>query len=326
VAGPEPSSRRFPLLAVTRGQVVELLVPLVGARAIGAIQYLEEGLTNTILRVSVHGSTPDLLVRIYAGGNAPWEKERRLLERLTPDLPVPRVLLCNDGRGAVPYPSLVYEWIEGVTLNAMRRQASSEELLSLANPLGRIIGKICTMAPMAWDTFQGQGETPPSLPEVLLSVTQERLLRGRARVRLGEGAADALCRHLSRQAEGFSALGSAKCLVHGDLGGRNILVVSDGGGRWRISGIVDWESAFTGWAMWDVGSLFRYRRRYGPDFLDQFERGYRNSGGTLPEDWWKLARLLDATRQVATLDDERELPSVFADCRELLESILQDDV
>ncbi len=303
----------------------ELLSPLVGSRNIGAIQYLDEGLTNTILRVSVEGSTPDLLVRIYAGGKTPWEKERRLLERLTPDLPVPRVLLCHDGRGAVPYPTLVYEWIEGLTLNAMRRKVPSEELFSLADQLGRIIGRIGTVEPIEWEGFPGQGQTHNSSPGMLLSMAEERLLRGRARARLGEGPADALWQHLSRNAGEFYALGSAKCLVHGDLGGRNILVASDGAGRWRVSGLVDWESAFTGWAMWDVGSLFRYRRRYGQNFLDQFECGYRRGGGTLHEDWWRLARLLDASRQVATLDGERELPAVFAECRELLETFLQDD-
>lgn len=186
----------------------ELLSPLVGSRNIGAIQYLDEGLTNTILRVSVEGSTPDLLVRIYAGGKTPWEKERRLLERLTPDLPVPRVLLCHDGRGAVPYPTLVYEWIEGLTLNAMRRKVPSEELFSLADQLGRIIGRIGTVEPIEWEGFPGQGQTHNSSPGMLLSMAEERLLRGRARARLGEGPADALWQHLSRNAGNFTRLGA----------------------------------------------------------------------------------------------------------------------
>jgi len=76
--------------------------------------------------------------------------------------------------------------------------------------------------------------------------------------------------------------------------------------------------------LWDVGSLFRYPTRYGQAFRERFERGYRDAGGVLPEEWWETARLLDATRQVATLDGERERPAVFADCRELLELMLQD--
>jgi hypothetical protein len=45
----------------------------------------------------------------------------------------------------------------------------------------------------------------------------------------------------------------------------------------------------------------------------------------MPEDWYSTARLLDATRQLETLDSERERPAAFADCRQLLELVIQDD-
>jgi aminoglycoside phosphotransferase (APT) family kinase protein len=317
------SSRRFPLVEVTRDQLTAVLSPLLNGRGIDSIQHVEEGLTNTILRVSVAGSTPDLLVRICAGGRAFWDKERRLLTRLPSSLSAPTVLLADEGQGALPYPSLVYEWIGGINLNAMRRVASSEELLSLAAPLGRVLASISKIEPDEGD-FGVRGQPPPSSPEALLTLTQHRLLRGRARARLGGGTADALWKYVLSETGRLTALGSARCLVHGDLGGRNILVATDGAERWRISGIVDWEDAFTGWALWDVGSLFRYPRRYSQAFRDQFERGYKTSGGMLAEEWWSLARLLDATRQVATLDVEGEMPAAFVDCHELLEAILHD--
>jgi aminoglycoside phosphotransferase (APT) family kinase protein len=319
----DPSNRRFPLVEVTRDQLAEVLSPLLKGRGINSIQHVEEGLTNTILRVSAGGSTPDLLVRIYAGGRASWDKERRLLTRLPLSLPAPTLLLADEGWGALPYPLLVYEWIGGINLNAMRRLASSEEILALAAPLGRIVASISKIEPDESDSSV-RGQPPPSSPEALLTLTQHRLLRGRARARLGEGTADALWKYFLSESGRLCGLGSARCLVHGDLGGRNILVAKDGAERWRIAGIVDWEDAFTGWAMWDVGSLFRYPRRYSQAFRDQFERGYKTSGGTLAEEWWSIARLLDATRQVATLDGEREMPAAFVDCRELLEAILHD--
>ena len=259
---------------------------------------MDGGLTNTILRVSTEGTERDLLVRIFAGGSVPWDKERLLLTRLCTGLPVPTVLLADEGRGALPYPSFVHQWIEGMTLNAMRRKVASEELLSLAEPLGRILVAMSKVKPPEGDELGA----PPSSPEMLLSVSRHRLLNGRARARLGEGLADALWNHLSSEAGRLRALGSTNCLVHGDLGGRNIIVARDDAAGWRIAGIVDWEDAFAGWAMWDIGSFFRYATRYDRTFREHFERSYRDSGGTLPGDWWRTARLLDATRQVATLD------------------------
>jgi hypothetical protein len=68
----------------------------------------------------------------------------------------------------------------------------------------------------------------------------------------------------------------------------------------------------------------RYARRYSIAFRRNFEQGYRDAGGTLPEDWWRTAKLLDAIRLVAILNEERDLPVVFADCRELIEAVVGD--
>jgi aminoglycoside phosphotransferase (APT) family kinase protein len=320
VAEPDRSSRRFSQLAVTRDQLAGLLAPLLDGRIIGTVERVEGGLTNTILRVSVEGTEPDLLVRIFAGGTAPWDKERRLLTRLSTHLPVPTVLLADEGRNVLPYPSLVHHWMEGTTLNAMRVRTTKDELLSLAEPLGRILAALSKVPLEAGDELGA----PLSSPDMLLSVCQHRLFQGRARARLGGSLSDALWSQLSREAGRFFTLGSTKCLVHGDLGGRNILVAPDHADGWRLTGVVDWEDAFVGWAMWDIGHFFRYAKRYDQAFREHFARSYRNSGGTLPEDWWRTARLLDATWQVATVDSEKELPAAFADCRELLEAVVHD--
>ena len=115
------------------------------------------------------------------------------------------------------------------------------------------------------------------------------------------------------------ALDRTAGLVHGDLGGRNILVVPLNDGGWRISGLIDWEYAFSGAALWDVGSLFRYSRRYTETFRQRFARGYRHAGAILPDDWWRTSRLLDAIRVIEIFAEEDDLPVVFEECRELLE-------
>ena len=61
-------------------------------------------------------------------------------------------------------------------------------------------------------------------------------------------------------------------------------------------------------------------------FRQRFERGYRDAGGELPEDWLRTARLLDSTLIVATLNEERELPAVFAELCELIEVIIAEGV
>jgi thiamine kinase-like enzyme len=111
-------------------------------------------------------------------------------------------------------------------------------------------------------------------------------------------------------------------MAHGDLGGRNILVAPTESDGWRVCGLIDWEFAFSGSALWDVGRMFRYSKRYSETFRRGFERGYRDAGGTLPEDWFRTARLLDSTRLVTILNETQELPLVFAECRELIEAMV----
>jgi aminoglycoside phosphotransferase (APT) family kinase protein len=96
------------------------------------------------------------------------------------------------------------------------------------------------------------------------------------------------------------------------------------GERWRIGGVIDWEAAACASPLVDVGSLFRYSARYDERFVADFERGYREADGELPEDWLKVARLIDALWLVETLDQPHELPGVYADCRMLVAKLVAD--
>jgi hypothetical protein len=58
--------------------------------------------------------------------------------------------------------------------------------------------------------------------------------------------------------------------------------------------------------------------------LPLIEVGYRNAGGVLPDDWYRVARLFDATRLVGILSQEGDLPGVFAECRELVSALVSE--
>ncbi len=315
-------ARCLPLIEVGLDQIRAMLSPVLKGAAITDVELVEGGLINTLYRVRLADGGSSLCLRIFAAGQLPWETERNILPHVMASLPVPDVLLADCGGRGFPHPYLVYRWIEGITLDDCRKQMPHAAFLSLSEPLGRLL------AGVAGFSFAGvrNGEpedarTGSSLIETLLSVTEERLLRGLARARLGVALADALWRLLESNTSRLVALDCSTCLVHGDLGGRNILVSPANNDNWRVSGLIDWEHSFSGSALWDVGRLFRYARRYSQGFLERFENSYRDAGGNLPEDWWQIARLLDSTRLVEILNEERELPVVFAECRELIEAV-----
>jgi aminoglycoside phosphotransferase (APT) family kinase protein len=286
--------RIFPLIDVSREQ----LQALVGA-PISGVERVEGGLTNTIHKVRLAGGDT-LAVKHYAAGVDSFGAELATLTLLHGTLPVPDVVHADEAA-----PVIVYKWIEGITLNDLRKDGTPEAFASIAEPLGRLL---------AWLARTDATEAFELTP--ILERCYQQLTSGRARDRLGAPLADAIRKGLE-VAEPSLSWGSV-CLSHGDLGGRNLIVQQAQGERWRISGVIDWEATTTGSPLADLGSLFRYPHRYDPSWIDTFERGYREADGVLPDGWLRIARLLDATWQVDTLDETRELPGVFADCKEIL--------
>jgi len=325
MANPDP--RCLPLIEIELDQIQALISPALKGAAIARVERVEGGLVNTLYRIMPADGGVSLCLRIFAAGEIAWATEQKILARVSVSLPVPQVLLAGRGESDFPYPYLVYRWIEGVTLNKCRRHEPPAALLSLAGPLGRILADVASFS--FTDAHRGESNAvqakPPTI-EALLKANEEMLLQGLARKRLGDHLADAMWRRLDAGAVRLSALDHAERLVHGDLGGRNILVAPAEDGGWRICGLIDWEAAFSGSALWDVGSLFRYSKRYSETFRQRFERSYRDAGGALPEDWFRTARLLDSTRLVEIFNEERELPVVFAECRELLEAVVAEGV
>ena len=92
-----------------------------------------------------------------------------------------------------------------------------------------------------------------------------------------------------------AALGRAAdetSLVHGDFGGRN-LIVRRQAGRWVVAAVLDWEFAVSGSPLADVGHFLRYERRGRPAAERHFRAGYLEGGGRLPPEWRRLAGLVD---------------------------------
>lgn len=313
--------RCHPIIDLDRDRLRAMLRPLLGGADVRGVSRVEGGLVNTTYRVVAGAGHPVYGVRVYASGHAAFEAELRLLRALSGALPVPEVLLADAGGSACAHPFLAYRWIEGITLNDCRRRVPADELLALAEPLGRLAARVAAIRPDAAKL----GPLPAVRVADRLERADRQLRAGPARARLGAVAADGLRGRLAAAEPLLRSREHAPVLLHGDFGGRNLLVGAAAPGRWEVRAVLDWETAAYGAALWDVGSLFRYSRRYSPEFRGRFARGCRAAGGELGGGWWQAAKLLDATRLVDILSEERELPTVFAECRDLVAAILSGE-
>lgn len=306
--------RCLPLIEIDPGRVRAVVFSLMEGARTAEVVRVEEGLVNSLYRVtSTDGES--LCVRICAAGSAAWRREQQILALAAATLPVPDVLLGDSNDPRIGHPYFVYRWIDGETVNECRRH-TPEALLSLARPLGCLLGAVGSLAPSSDRAVLSRRSV-----NTQLALAERRLQGELARQRLGGALSDALRRRLDAGRRRLEALDGEAWLVHGDFGGRNILVRFDEG-SWRVAGLLDWEEACTGSRLWDVGSLFRYASRYSATFSNCFSAGYREACDELPEDWYPAARLLDALRLVDTLNGERELPVVFSECRELVAAVV----
>lgn len=306
-----------PLVSLEPATIARMVAPVTGGGALGDITPVDGGLVNTLFRVTTR--TGDrFALRVFAQTSRETQLiiERRLLDGLRDILPVPVPILIDERGTRCGYPYLVYRWIEGITLNECRRAHGADALASLAEPIGRLAATIAS----GLSATHGVALARLGVADAIARADAD-LAAPRVRGRLGATSADALRSTLREVLPALAAIEQPVGLVHGDFGGRNVLVRQNHDGRWAVSGVIDWETAAAGSPLWDIGSLFRYAPRYSPGFRDGFEHGYRAASAWLPDEWWTLARVLDVTRVVKTLTDDRELPSVFEDCRAIVDQL-----
>jgi aminoglycoside phosphotransferase (APT) family kinase protein len=297
-----PAARIFPLLEPSLADLEAL-----AGESITACEPVTGGLTNTLHRAVLASGARVVIKHFPAENAAGFADELRILERLAGALPVPELVRADPQRRAI-----VYRWLDGTTLDDLRR-TDPGAFASLAEPLGRLFAQLARTGPL--DPTDRWSVDPQIFD------ARERLLEGRARERAGAELADTLAAAYPAWRDRLAW--GTPCLVHGDIGGRN-LIVQCADDRWRIAGVIDWEAVATGTPLVDVGALFRYTGRYDDAFRTAFERGYRDAGGGLPDDWYRTARLLDALRLIEVLDEPCDLPAVFADCRVQLARLAAD--
>jgi hypothetical protein len=118
---------------------------------------------------------------------------------------------------------------------------------------------------------------------------------------------------------------SEKHLVHGDFDPANILVdkIND---SLVVTGILDWEFAFSGSYLWDVANMLRYAHKIPPEFQNSFLDALQRNGVKLPADWRTTTHLLNLSSLLDLLkrSDPQHHPHRYADIRELIDHILSE--
>jgi aminoglycoside phosphotransferase (APT) family kinase protein len=296
-------------------------------RSIVEVEPLAGGIMNWNYRVRLSGSAERFVLRFYDRMPESCAKEVRVLSMVRDDVPVPRVLFAESApRGSAGFPPFcVLEFIDGISLRELRRRGEAVGVAEASYDAGRLLPRLMR------HRFPRTGILSPELAVedgAFTDVSPLGVIDHFAASPLFSARVDAALRariqSFVRAHEGLSAwpslpdAGAGRAtLAHGDFNSPNILVRQEGG-RCTVAAILDWEFAFAGSILIDVGNMLRYERPGESRYEPYFSRGLAEAGVDLPDDWFLRARLADLPALCELLTREDVPDAVVAELIDLI--------
>lgn len=255
---------------------------LPGARVAGE---LSGGYRNQNVAV-VSGSGEKFVLRRYLRGDT-CAVERDLAVRVSGVVPVPEVVAADPDGSAAGEPVLLSRFADGVMLNRVVAALGDGEAEELGRAVGSVLASIGTIGFPAPGFFSGAGLSPaPAGSDTadLVAFTANRV----GDMALEPRDKAALLALAERDQRVLAGVAPVARLVHSDFNGKNLLVAR-GGGRWSVTAVLDWEFAYSGNPLADVGNVLRFPEDTGP----AFEHGFVAGCGPLPGGWREVSAALD---------------------------------
>jgi Ser/Thr protein kinase RdoA (MazF antagonist) len=100
-------------------------------------------------------------------------------------------------------------------------------------------------------------------------------------------------------------------LCHSDFNQKNFQIRRNANGRHQLAAVLDWEFAFSGSSVIDIGNLLRFEHESPAVESSWFADAYRAAGGHLDKAWREQAFFADLLAQCAFLINPEELPNTF---------------
>ena len=310
--------RRFAFVQLSLAEIEELIQPYAaGARVLDATP-LAGGLRNTNYRIQLSSQAEPVVLRLYSADPSACPREMALTRLVERTVPVPHILHAEP-EATVPW--ALVSWIDGIRFDQFMLTATEPQVEAAADSAGRVLAAIHTYQFPRSGFFSGDlGIAAPFGPDDSWSSLLEGwLVRGRAGARLGAELTPRLLQFIANNAWRMEALGGQTSLLHADYKPWNLLLKGN-----AIAAVLDWEFAFCGSPLNDIGIFLRYSATLPPVYRTGFVKGYLDAGGDLPPDWPRLARMIDLISLCYFLERPADDPALVRDVRQLIETTLRD--
>ena len=295
--------------------------------ALRSVEAITGGVINGMYRIEVEGFNQPFVLRIYTRDPAACRKEVDLHHLVAHRVPVPEILYAATSEAEGLPPHSVMRWLNGLTFRQLKARRDPREIAQAARSIGETLARIGSFQ------FDRPGRIDPGLtigPPLLpgdqgaADFVDNCLNSPETQRRLDAARRDRVREFMRNWAPRMALLAGEHRLVHSDFGGPNLLV-DQVDGHWRVTGVLDWEFAFSGPPLVDVGHMVRYERLAQPLVEPHFSDGFRAGGGNLPEDWFGLARAVDLMALCEFLTRPQLPESILPELMELIAATLESE-
>ena len=264
-----------------------------------SVRPLGGGVSKRSYDVRLAGSPGRAVLALYVRDGERRDVDLAVHERVAAVVPVPETLWAGEVAGR---PATLSRWVAGSRLDEVRTSGSDDDVAGVARAVGAALAAIGTMTFSECGFFTGPDLAVQPWPVSAAGVLDwagRQLGGAAARATLGTEVCRRWLALIESAAPVLDDLPPAWTLVHSDFNGKNLLVTR--GSRWEVAAVLDWEFAFAGPPLADIGNLLRFADRRTPVFDAAFVDGFLAGGGVLPPDWREAARVLDVYAQVEML-------------------------
>lgn len=277
------------------------------------------GCANLNIKILLEDEKYSLILRVYLRDKDAAYREQKLATLLKGTVPVPLTHYIGELEG---HHFAITEFISGISLRDFLLSNASDAIGALMSEVGMILSKITAYEFSKSGFLNKDLEVVPYESSDVIKFAKGCLNDKTVLFVLDPSVIAEIKKAIKQYAYLFPT-DDEKHLVHGDFDPANILVDKING-SWVVTGILDWEFAFSGSYLWDVANMFRYAHKMPPEFQNSLLNALQKNGIKLPAHWRTTIHLLNLSSLLDLLkrSDPQRHPKRCADIRELIDHIL----
>lgn len=290
---------------------------------IDKLSLLSEGCANTNYKVTFKNNRPPFVIRIYMREQSALRRELAIHQLVEHKIPVAKHYYSDDSCTVYDYPYSLIEWIDGTLMREVVLSKNKQAISDCAFEAGQYLNQLRQIKFSRGGFFdenlnvQPFAEAEKYLPYILNILKEPIVVES-----LGNELLSNVTSLVEKNADLLMDVDNAN-LTHADYDPANI-IVKNTGEKWKIAAILDWEFAFSGTYLMDIGLMLRYSHKLPRFYEDKFIEGIQSTGFKLPETWKKQAKLDDllCLLQLTHCNPVSERPKLNRDVVSLISNII----